>query len=42
MSNKRDITIKVIHDKIISNLKSAEYFAKKYEKEMRKTQSQKS
>lgn len=42
MRNKRDITIKVIQGNTISNRKLAEYFARKYEKEIQKLQSQKS
>ena len=42
MRNERDITIKVIQNNNINNRKIAEYFAKKYEKEIQKMQFQKS
>jgi hypothetical protein len=40
--NERDITIKVIQENSISNRKLAEYFARKYEKEIQKIRLQKS
>lgn len=42
MRNKRNITIKVIQDKVINKRKLIEYFAKKYYEEIYKTESQKS
>lgn len=42
MRNKREITIKVIQNNVLSNRKLTEYFARKYEKEIQKMQSQKS
>ena len=36
MRNERNITIKVIQDNVINNRKLAEYFARKYEKEIQK------
>jgi hypothetical protein len=42
MRNKRDITIKVIQSNVINNRKLVEYFARKYEKEIRERQFQKS
>jgi hypothetical protein len=42
MKNKMSITIKVIQNDNISNRRLAEYLARKYEEEIRKTQLQKS
>ena len=42
MRNERDITIKVIQGNYINNRKLAEYFARKYVKEIQKIQLQKS
>lgn len=42
MRNERDITIKVIENNTINNHMLAKYFARKYEKEIRKMQLKKS